>query len=205
MTDIDWQKAIDDHIQEHLQLKKFEPNVFRASSLSGCVRECVRSRNGLITLNKEHLRYMHMGTIIHRFMQQDVALGSIGRPCEFEKAVSMKKDGITITGHIDAWDGSVIFDFKSTGSMERTLSYPTKKGYIYQVSFYAHAMNAKRAVLVYIDKSTLEVVQKEIEIMPLDEIFEFCRKVSIAEEIYQKTGELFSKDDCYPCHIEVEA
>ena len=45
-------------------------------------------------------------------------------------------------------------------------------------------------------------MQKEVKLVPLDYIIDFCNTVTDWEAIYEKTGELPAKDDCYSCKIE---
>ena len=45
-------------------------------------------------------------------------------------------------------------------------------------------------------------VQKEVKLVPLDYIIDFCNTVTDWEAIYEETRELPAKDDCYSCKIE---
>lgn len=208
MTDINWQAAIDSYIvakqneQSFNNKYNYPPNVFRASSLSGCVRECVRLRQGLIKFQPDNLRFMQVGVIYHRFIQQEVSLGHINQRCEFEKYVELRAGEIAITGHIDCYDGETIYDFKTTADIDKTTSYPIKKAYELQLSLYSHALGKKRMIIVYVEKSSLRVIQKEVKLVPLEYIIDFCKKVAKGEENYLNAGILPDKDDCYPCKIE---
>jgi hypothetical protein len=147
---------------------------------------------------------MMAGTQMHYFIQQHVGLGHIGRPVEFEKYVQMPiddGDGI-ITGHIDCWDGDTVWDFKSCSDLSKTLQYPVSIAYIYQLSFYYHAARAQKAVIVYIDKRDLSVMQVPIVPISFNEIEDFCIKVSFYEEEYRRNDSLPDKDDCYACRHE---
>lgn len=206
MEDLIWQNILDSYIES--QREEFSPpssNVFRASSLSGCVRQCVRNRLGLNKLTTEDLRTFQIGTNLHRFIQTEVALGHLPRPMQFERPIEFELEGIKITGHIDCYDGETIYDFKTTKNIDWLDRYPTAKGYIMQLSVYLFALKAKKAILVYVDKNNYGIVQKEIKPMPIEEILEFCNEVMAAEKTYLISSELpdFCKD-CYGCKKEKE-
>jgi hypothetical protein len=210
MTDIDFQRAIDSYIVATCERRVVQKNTFRASELSGCVRQCVRNRLGLNEISKESYRRMEVGTQIHRFLQRKVGIGHIGRPVEFEKYVQMPFDycdGI-ITGHVDCWDGKTVYDFKTTSNVEQTMKYPTNVSYMYQLSFYYHALGANGAVIVYVDKRNLEIRQLRIVPLNLQQIINFCMLVS-STEAYVKPDfqpadleKLPNKDDCMACRFE---
>lgn len=208
MTDINFQHAIDAYIVANTERRAVAPNVFRASELTGCVRQTLLRRVGLAMLNAEGMRRMQVGTIMHRFMQTQVSLGHINRPVEFEKAVTLLlhsenegQDSFAITGHVDCWDGETVYDFKSTADVERSIKYPMSVGYIYQTSAYAHALSANRAVIVYVDKRNLHVEQKDVPLLAQQHLYDFCQRVSDAERAYnaETMGPLPDLDDCYAC------
>ena len=207
MMDIDWEKALDRYLEASRDYPRaVEKDVYRASGLNGCVRQTVRDRLGLTPSDPTRLRNFQIGTIWHRFMQQEIGLGFVGRAVEFEKEVKLELEEILVTGHIDCWDGETVYDFKTTSCIEKTLSYPTRLAYIYQLSAYYHSVGAKRATLVYIDKRDLKIAQKDVQVFSEEKILEFCRLVSKAESLYKKGVELPRASeclvDCYGCRLE---
>ena len=203
MSTIDFQQAIDDYIALRPPAEKYSQFTFRASGLKGCVRQCVRQRLGISVSTKESLRQMEIGTQLHRFMQRKVGIGHIGRPVEFEKAVLLDLgNNLSICGHIDCWDGETVYDFKTTADLDKTLDYPITKSYVYQVSAYALSVKASRAQIVYIDKRNLKVAARDIDILPLQTLADFCREVFKAENVHEQTQALPPKDGCYTCKVE---
>lgn len=207
MEEVNWEKIIDNYVEaQREESSPPSPNVFRASSLSGCVRQCVRNRLGLTKLTAEDLRTFQIGTNLHRFIQTEVALGFLPHPMQFEKSVEFEISGIKITGHVDCYDGEIIYDFKTTKNTDWSLKYPTSKGYIMQLSAYLFALKAKKAILVYVDKNTYSVKQKEIKPILIEEIVEFCHTVMASETIYKTSGILPKHcADCYGCKKERES
>jgi hypothetical protein len=200
--DLDFQSAIDAYIALRPEQNVESKKVFRASGLSGCVRQTVRRRLKLSPLSNESKRQMEVGNILHRYMQQEVSLKAINRKVEFEKEIELKIDDMKILGHIDAYDGAVVYDFKTVGDLFNTLCYPISKSYVYQLSVYAHAMKTERAVVVYIDKKNLAVAQKPVAPLPLSTIRLFCLAVDSAEEDYAQNKILPDKDECFFCRTE---
>lgn len=174
---VNWQQVLDNYLLEN-QDPFVEPDekTFRASSL-GCLRQCVKQRLGMSKMDLEGLRNCQIGTNLHRFIQTELALGYLPHPMQFEKKVAFEHAGIKFTGHVDCWDGNTIYDFKSTANSEFSMKYPTNKAYLMQLSVYAYALKAKRAVLVYVDKRNYKIEMKEIEIIPIDDIVKFCNEV----------------------------
>lgn len=202
MSDINFQEALDKYILSERKTEIIKKNIYRASSLSGCVRQTARHRLGLRTQSLSSLRSMRVGTMVHRLMQTEVGLGHIGRPVEFERAVTLQLGDYLVTGHVDCWDGETVYDFKTISAVENAANYPMSRAYEYQVSSYIHALRARRGVIAYIDKKDLRILQKEVRTVPALEIAEFCRKVANAEEEYRRSGTLPERDDCHGCREE---
>ena len=211
---IDWNNAIDSYLKSKERRKDtYEPDLFSASSVSGCIRQCVRTRLGLGTLSPQTLRHFHIGHEIHRLIQTEVALGHIGEPVEFEKQISFTMDGIRFKGHIDCVSASEVIDFKSTSSIPVTTSYPTSKAYLYQLAIYKEGLERltpgthpiRETVIVYIDKRNLNTHRKIVTTPPMSEILFFCRQVIEAEKIYAKSRILPPKcaEACFSCKNEV--
>ncbi len=200
---VDWQAIFDSYVKDQQKINEIPAeNEFRASSL-GCLRQCTKSRLGLSKFDDEGLRTLQIGTNLHRFIQQELAVGYLPKPMQFEKKVSFEFAGIKFTGHIDCWDGEIIYDFKSTSNVEWSIKYPTLKAYIMQLSLYAYALKAKKAVLVYVDKRNYKIEMKEIELMDIGEIVKFCYDVMAACRQYHMDGSLPGKcSECYVCKIK---
>jgi len=200
---INWQEAIDSHLKSEQHSRVHELNVFRASSLSGCLRQCVLIRQGLKEPDIFSLRHFMIGTLLHRYLQQEVSLGHINSLIEFEKHISFELDDIKFTGHIDAWDGETVYDFKSTANANLSAA-DISLSYIQQISIYSYALKAKKAVIVYIDKRNLNIIQKEVELIPIEEIIDFCKQVMKAEDNYKATGVLPEHCTCFGCKQEAK-
>jgi hypothetical protein len=227
---IDWQAAIDNYIQaqDNRHPELMPPDVFRASGVNGCLRQTVRNHLGKSSFNQGTLRHFQVGTVAHRFLQEKVGVGFVDRPVQFEVPCKLQfacdkfyEDGlppaapraITITGHIDCWDGETVYDFKTTSNVKLSSSN-VMKGYLWQASIYALAKGAERAEVVYIDKRSYEVVQVDItdKLIPVDEIQSFMEKVINAEDEYkhgrvnpdgtQTINILPEFDDCFNCKQE---
>lgn len=208
---IDWNQAVNNYIiakSKERQPDILGPNVFRCSSLSGCVRSCVKSRTGKQEFGIDTLKHFELGTLLHRFLQRDVALGFVTTPTTLERNFEFEKDGIILLGHADAVDDDTVYDFKTTSSLTTTLNYPTSTGYVYQLSAYCHGLSKQHGIVVYIDKRTLTIAQREIEILPISQIISFCKQVMEAEKHYKETGELpppcEKGKDCFNCKRERE-
>jgi hypothetical protein len=201
---IDWNQAINDYIKsKERQTEPSEPNTFRCSSLSGCIRSCVKTRTNQNAYGIETLKHFELGTILHRFLQHEVSVGFVNEPIQLEKRLELEADGIKLIGHADCVTEDVVFDFKSTANLQTTLSYPVSTGYIYQLSAYCHALHKEKAVVVYIDKRNLVCGQKEIAVIPLTQIISFCKEVILAEAHFKKTGELPKPcQECFSCRKE---
>lgn len=201
--EINWQQSIDAYFKAQQQPPKpFAENEFRASSLNGCVRQCTLNRLGLKQLDEKTLRHFGIGTLIHRFMQQDVALGHIRKRVEFEKQVEFELDGVKFTGHVDCFDGETVYDFKSSANAEVSAKYDNQ-GYIWQLNIYMAALGVTNGKLVYIDKRDLSVIEKNVSCMArLDTVVTFCKEVIAACAKYKETGELPKSDLCFMCKSE---
>lgn len=203
MEKINWQDVIDKY-SEYQQRPALElaDNEFTASTLTGCLRQAVKNKLQLTKHDKTTLRHFQVGHMFHKYIQQDCALGCIGRPMEFEKRVVFEHDGIKIFGHVDAYDGENVYDFKTTADIKMSTRLDVHIGYVYQLSVYMHALKAKHAYVVYIAKKNLEIIDKEITPYNKDEIAHFCHRVRNACEIYQKYKRLPDKDKCFVCAKE---
>jgi len=208
MPTIDWEKSIDDYLKSKERRKDtYEPDLFSASSVSGCVRQCVRTRLGLGSLSPQTLRHFHIGSYFHKFMQTEVALGFIGQPVEFEKQIAFEMEGIRFKGHIDCVTESEILDFKSSANVTTSLAFPTQKGYLYQLAIYKQGLHIngvpdRETAIIYIDKRNLTTVRQPIITPQMAEIVFFCKQVVEAEKIYSKSRILPTKDECYSCKNE---
>lgn len=200
---VDWQAIFDSYVKDQQKINEIpEENEFRASSL-GCIRQCTKSRLGLSKFDDEGLRTLQIGTNLHRFIQQELAVGYLPHPMQFERKVAFEFGGIKFTGHVDCWDGETIYDFKTTSNVDWSMKYPTSRAYLMQLSVYAYALKAKRAVLVYVDKRNYKVETKEIELMDIGEIIKFCYQVIEACRAYKLNQTLPEKcTECYVCKMK---
>lgn len=177
---INFQECVDRYITSSKWNRKAKDREFFPSEITGCLRQAVRHRLGLVTFDIEANRNMAVGTMFHKFLQTQVALGYIDRPIQFEKQISYKYKDITFNGHVDAFDGENIYDFKTSKNIEWSLKYNMQTSYRYQTSVYLHALEelgAKRAYIIYIDKRTFEIKPKEVDIIDMENIYDFCNSV----------------------------
>lgn len=199
---IDFQKAIDDYNRSTQWQRYPKANEFYPSEVSGCLRQAVRNRMRLVTFDNNALRNFAIGNMFHRYIQQQVGQGFIGKPVEFEKRMHFEHGKYLFTGHIDAYDGEYVYDFKTTKNIEWSTKYNMQTSYRYQTSLYVHGSKSKGAFIIYIDKRTLEVCPKEVKLIPMETIVEFCDKVKDAELEYLTSKILPKKDSCYACKCE---
>lgn len=212
---ISWQSVVDNHIFSTRREKKDKPdNVFSPSMVDGCLRQSTRLKLGLKEFEIDVLRKFMVGTMIHKYIQSEASIGHLPRPVEFEKRIEFEiipEDKVTLPteeqtirfeGYADAWDGETVYDFKSHSYIEYAKKKPVDLGYRYQLSIYAHALGAANTEIVFIDKRTLEVCQKEVELISIEDISLFCQQVLIAEAKYKESEELPDYCDCWKCDIE---
>lgn len=202
---INWQTCINNYVEA--QRKPYEKpadNTFRASELTGCVRQCAARRLNLKHFDVNVLRNFEIGTQLHRFLQEKVGVGFVDECVAFEKTVKLEHDGLVFTGHVDCFDGSMVYDFKTVKGFTYVTPGNVSKGYIYQLHIYMRALNVQEATLVYVDKNTWEV--KNISVyydeVIFEEILKFCKQVQEAVDAYNCCGKLPDKDNCYACKIE---
>jgi len=207
-TIINWEQAIDSYLKSKDHRKDpYEPDLFSASSVSGCIRQCVRTRLGLGSLGPQTLRHFYLGSALHKFLQTEVALGFINQPVEFEKRIAFEMEGIRFKGHIDCVTETEILDFKSTANIPTTTSFPTSQSYLYQLAIYKQGLHQegvpdRETAIIYIDKRNLDTVRVPVQTPPMSEIIFFCKSVIQAEAIYAKQRILHPKDGCYSCSNE---
>jgi len=162
---------------------------------------------GLRHFNAAVLRNFEIGTQLHRFIQEKVGVGFVDRPVQFERQVEIKPSlSLTITGHVDCFDGAIVYDFKSIKGFTYVTHGNISKAYLYQLHVYMHALGVKKAVLVYIDKGTWEVKPLDVNYSEetFNELVQFCEDVDVAVNNYKLNGKLPEKDGCFSCKCEIE-
>lgn len=204
---IDIQQAVDDYNKSSQWNRKPATNEFYPSELSGCIRQAVKHRENLIHFDTQTLRYFAIGKMFHKFIQTEVSLGFIKQPVEFEKRLNFKYGKYKFTGHVDMFDGTTVYDFKTTKNAEISTKYNMQTSYRYQTSCYVHGCkimgyDAKEAVILYIDKTNLTIIPKKVDLIPMNEIEGFCNNVMLACQHYRDTQELPDKDKCFSCKME---
>jgi hypothetical protein len=202
-NEIQWQEVVDKYnTGQQKVLMDLKPNEFTASILTGCVRQAVKNKMRLQEYDLETLRNFQIGHMFHRHIQQECALGFLDRPVEFEKRIIFEHDGVKIFGHVDAYDGENIYDFKTTSDIKMSQRYDIHIGYVYQLSTYLHALNAKKAFIVYVSKKDFAIHQKEITPYNKEYISRFCHEVMEACAKYDEKGLLPPRDKCFICAKE---
>lgn len=179
--------------------------MFYASALYGCLRQAVKYKAGMIRFPISARKSMLVGTILHRWIN-DIAISEGVDGVDFEKEVTLRLGDCIILGHVDAFDGEVVYDFKTTKNLDYVKRYGMHDGYRMQLSAYAHALGVDRARIVWIDKRDLRVDEYDVEPMYTKaELGEFCRSVVDGLDRFRSTGELppfCDKDSCYGCRNE---
>lgn len=197
---IDWQTIIDKCCESQPKhSRELKDNEFTASMLAGCLRQATINKLELVKHDSQTYRMFKVGSMIHRFIQQECSLGFINKPVEFEKEVLFEHDGIKIYGHVDCYDGKDVYDFKTTSDIKRSERLDIHVGYAYQLSSYLHALNARKAYLIYIAKNDMSVINKEVITINKQTLSSFCHNVLEAVDVYTETKILPSKCKCFIC------
>ncbi|AEH39512.1 PD-(D/E)XK nuclease family protein [Halopiger xanaduensis] len=138
---------------------------FHPSQIAACERQAYLGKLGL----KDHtdiLGTFQTGTLIHEFIEENV--GPQLADAEFEKEISLERDGVRFVGHTDCYDpaANAIYDFKSRNGWYRF--DPPKERHLDQIHVYMAATGAEYGQVVYVNKGDLEV-----RTWPEDGLFEF--------------------------------
>jgi len=204
---INFEKLIDDFLvtERDIQKTKRRPDhidTFHCHYAGHCERQIWNAKKGKSEFPINAIGSMRVGTLIHKFMEEEV-----GKIIEGEKEVPAKKhdDGIFIEGRADLVDSTHVYDFKSEASL-RWL--PKKDGeqtfrefHEPQIQLYMWLFEKKFGSLVYIDKGNLRVKQFEIEYSPStvrDVLFKYRKVFDKLDNEFNP----FTPCDCFLCKQE---
>lgn len=128
---------------------------FHPSQISKCKRQCVISKFGLETHDRETLGYFEIGTRWHEWIETNIGPGISG--AEFEQPVTYETDGVAFTGHCDVHDRveSTVYDFKTRAGWYRF--DPPNESHVDQITVYMAATGAEMGQVVYLSKKDLTV------------------------------------------------
>lgn len=164
---IPWETKITNALEElndetsHRELDSF---TFHPSQLSMCIRQMYLSKLGIKRPNPKLLGIFRIGTMIHEFMEDNVANDI--EFIEFEKPLSESyvydiPDGhnmtIEVIGSCDCYDpkAGIVYDFKTRGSWYK-FNPPVDK-HLDQLTLYMDMLDIEDAQVVYINKTNFEV------------------------------------------------
>lgn len=143
----------DEHVGSHQ-----EPDIstFRASSTGYCPRQILLNKMGVKAPDPSGLGRFQVGDWIHEWIQENVLPKYMSK---HENEVTYSQDGITLKGHYDAFDGDVVYDFKSRSSWYRFSSSLPIQRHLDQLNTYMAALGIDYGMMVYVSKGDLSVEQ----------------------------------------------
>lgn len=135
---------------------------FHPSQLSRCKRQATISKYGLEEHDTKTLGAFHVGTLLHEWLEGELAGRLPGVEHEIPVTNSYADpDGgggiIEITGHADVYDehAGVVYDFKTRGGWYKF--DPPSERHINQLTLYMDALGADAGQIVYINKKDMGV------------------------------------------------
>jgi len=177
------------------------PNEFYCYYAGYCERQIWRSKKGLAKFPDTVLGAMQVGTILHGWLEE-----TFGDKGKTEVAFRSHWVSFCVAGKADFVDSTHVYDFKTEKSLrwlpkdDNNQPMP-RPHHIPQLQLYMHFMEYKRGVLVYIDKTNLEVKQFEIQLDPTM-ILEILQKY---QNVLTHLGERecpFEPCGCWQCEQE---
>jgi CRISPR-associated protein Cas4 len=198
--------------------KKYQGKV-RVSSLAICPLKAVYEMLGITPeINREKLPILTIGSRLHEMLQEFLPVE------EAEKEFRRNYKGLEIIGHIDgimidSTGEKFIVEFKTIADKrygkKTTVDYLPSYNHILQAHFYMRMAKIKKAVLVYLLKSSGEVVEfgipynEEVEkemLKILDDILDLVKNPDKNPvDIYRKTKndkkEKWKCEYCFYKHI----
>lgn len=129
-------------------------SVFRASSTGYCKRQILFNKMSVKAPGVDGLGRFKIGDWIHEWVQSEVLPKHMTK---HENEVTYEQDGITLKGHYDAFDGDVVYDFKSRSSWYRFSGDVPIQRHLDQLNTYMGALGIDYGMMVYISKKDLSV------------------------------------------------
>lgn len=150
-----------------IEQREDRPFSFRASSAGSCIRALCYQKFGI---KGEPLSDRFLLTFKHGELVEQTLLSYVVGVYDTQREVSITDGDLTITGHIDGlydWEHengkeTVLVDFKSinTRGFSRAEKGHIDNKYIIQMNLYMHALNLKKALLVYFNKDTSHLCEQ---------------------------------------------
>ena len=202
---VDWEAQIGQTIRDTAEQDSHveqDAITFHPSQLAKCKRQATLAKLGLKDFETDTLGTFQAGTLIHEWIQAELAAQF--PDCKFEREIKKtytnpaSGEKIRVTGHADLWDPErgIVYDFKTRGGWYN-FNPPTER-HIDQLTLYMDALDAVAGQIVYINRKDLE-----IRPWPADTTFSFdtgrrMELVQKAREIrdgIREAGEITSKAD----------
>jgi hypothetical protein len=161
---VDWKTQIGQRIHDTAEQDSHverDAITFHPSQLAKCKRQATLAKFGLKEFEIDTLGTFRAGTIIHEWLQSEMAAQFPG--CEFEREIEQtyrnpdSGEEIRVTGHADLWDPKqgIVYDFKTRGGWYN-FNPPTDR-HLDQLTLYMDALNAEAGQIVYINRKNLEI------------------------------------------------
>jgi len=162
MSEINWSQKISEALhadnEDHTEHDEdtFD-GVFHASWMGYCKRSILTSKQGIEIKDAEDLGRFMTGTMIHKFMENEVSEFLPGHVEMEDPIPELERGDLTFVGTADAVDheNEIIYDFKSRASWYKF--NPPIQRHIDQLQIYMKAFGYDRAKVVYVSKSDMEV------------------------------------------------
>lgn len=164
---IPWEVKIAESLEkmnDETSHRELDSCTFHPSQLSMCIRQMYLSKLGIKAPNPKLLGIFRIGTMIHEFMEDNVA--NDVDFLEFEKQLSSSymhsnpkghNFSIDVIGSCDCYDpkAEIVYDFKTRGSWYK-FNPPVDK-HLDQLTLYMDMLDIEKAQVVYINKTNFEV------------------------------------------------
>ena len=202
---VDWKNAIDSYLNASRKPGKIlEDCVFSPSMIGTCLRQATVHKLGLKTFDVDSLANFEAGTMLHEWIS-NVGAHSENK-LEFEKEITLNTSELTFHGFVDCFDGEVVYEFKTTGDVEKAIAWWPNETYIRQVTVYLKALNVHKAKVVFISKTRINDV-REVDVFfnedKFSEVVTFCKQVVNAVNNYRESKVLPALcGKCFDCRKE---
>ncbi len=202
---VDWKKAIDGYLNASRKPGRIlEDHVFSPSMIGTCLRQSTLNKLGLKEFDVDSLANFEAGTMLHEWISNVGATSEF--KLEFEKEITLEVDALKFHGFVDCFDGEVVYEFKTTGDVEKAIAWWPNETYIRQVTVYLKALNVHKARVVFISKTRINDV-REIDVFysseKFREVVDFCTAVMNAVKNYKESKTLPAIcGKCFDCRKE---
>jgi len=134
-------------LEEYVKHMRPSPDidVYHVTEACGCVRRAYYARTRPQQYDKQKVVVLSIGQLVHRMLQN--ALREKG--FEIEKEVEIDLDGYKLVGHIDAYDGRFVHEFKTVKAIPNAVYV----NHYLQTKTYLAMVGAKTGYVYYIDRN----------------------------------------------------